>query len=451
MERRIASEDNWAPIGKPLFVLHKYSLHNRLVQLLILPAIVGGVFAIFNPFKSKPPHLEGLAPVSIATATLEEVPITVKSIGNVLPYSFVNVVPQVGGQLKKVCFQQGDYVKTGQLLFVIDPASFKAALDQAEGNIARDRAQVQQAIANKQKDEAQVRQLMANLQRDQATTRFATMEEKRYQYLQNQGAVSFEQSEQQGTNAAVASANVAADKQAIDNARAVVQADDAAIKTARGTLEADTAAADNARIQLSWTQISSPIDGRTGALNVYEGNVVTANNATPLITINQVQPIYVNFTVPEQYLDAVRKNLNRNTLEVDVLVEGKKQNSVTGRVTFIDNTVNTSTGTVLLRAAFPNIDLKLYPGQFVDVIVMMPADGKSVVVPTRAVQTTQQGTAVFIVEPNNNTVRFSPVSVARTEGDKAALDSGVKPGEVVVTDGQLQLTPGAKVTVVPSG
>ena len=128
------------------------------------------------------------------------------------------------------------------------------------------------------------------------------------------------------------------------------------------------------------------------------------------------------------------------------LIDGDKW----GGVIFIDNTVNTSTGTVLLRAAFPNTDLKLYPGQFVDVIVMMPADEKSVVVPTQAVQTTQQGTAVFIVEPND-TVRFSTVQVARTEGDKAALDSGVKPGEVVVTDGQLQLTPGAKVTIVPSG
>jgi membrane fusion protein, multidrug efflux system len=395
-------------------------LHNRLLQISLLAAALIALFFYLNPFQSKQKKHDVLNPVSVSTATFESVPITIKTIGNVLSYSFVNVVPQVSGQLKQVCFKQGDFVNKGQLLFVIDPSPYKASLDQAEGNVARDKAQI--------------KLLTANLQRDIATGKFTHVEKSRYAYLQAQGAVSSEQSEQQGTNADVASAVVLGDK--------------AAITTAQGTLEADMAAADNARILLSWTQIRSPLNGRTGALSVYAGNIVTANSNAPLITINQVQPIYVNFTVPEQYLDAVRKNLSSNTLEVDVLVEGKKKNSVNGQVSFIDNTVNTAAGTVMLRAAFPNVDLKLYPGQFVDVIVSMPADEKSVVIPTRAVQTTQQGTAVFIMQPDN-TVRFATVNVARTEGDKVALDSGVKPGEVVVTDGQLQLTPGAKVTVVP--
>jgi multidrug efflux system membrane fusion protein len=174
---------------------------------------------------------------------------------------------------------------------------------------------------------------------------------------------------------------------------------------------------------------------------------VTANATTPLVTIDQVQPIYVNFTVPEQYLDEVRKNLQKGTLNVEASIEGKKKNAVSGAVSFLQNTVDTTTGTVQLRAAFANTDLKLYPGQFVDVVVSMPPDGKTVVVPSKALQTTQAGTAVYIVK-SDDTVIFSPVDVARTFGDLAALSKGVAVGDTVVTDGQLQLTPTSKVQIV---
>jgi multidrug efflux system membrane fusion protein len=386
-------------------------------------------------------------PVTVATATLKEVPISIRSIGNVLSYTVVNVVPQVGGQLKKVYFTQGQAVKKGDLLFQIDPVQYQAIYQQMLGNVARDAAQVQQAQATLEKDIAQVGALRANLAKDSASNKYASIEQSRYNKLQIEGAVSVEQSDQTVSNAAQAQATLEADRMAIENAEATVKGDRAAIETAKGTLEADRAAADNAKIQLGWTQIRSPIDGRTSSLNVYEGNVVTANATTPLVTIDQVQPIYVNFTVPEQYLDEVRKNLQKGTLNVEASIEGKKKNAVSGAVSFLQNTVDTTTGTVQLRAAFANTDLKLYPGQFVDVVVSMPPDGKTVVVPSKALQTTQAGTAVYIVK-SDDTVIFSPVDVARTFGDLAALSKGVAVGDTVVTDGQLQLTPTSKVQIV---
>jgi multidrug efflux system membrane fusion protein len=428
------------------------STSTRIVFVVIAIALCGAAPYAYQHFVNeeagkKKGSKDKTVAVTIAKATVQEVPISIKSIGNVLSYSVVNVIPQVGGQLKKVYFTQGQAVKKGDLLFEIDPIQYDAAYKQSLGNVARDKAQVQQAQATLEKDIAMVGQLKATLSRDIASSKYATVELGRYNLLQQEGAVSREQSDQTVTNAATTEATTQGDQKAIENAQATVKGDRAAIETARGTLEADEAAAQNAKIQLSWTQIRSPIDGRTSSLNVYEGNVVTANANAPLVTIDQVQPIYVNFTVPEQYLDEVRKNLQRNTLKVDALIEGRKKNAVNGAVSFLQNTVDTTTGTVLLRAAFANTEAKLYPGQFVDVVVTMPPDGQTVVVPGKALQTTQQGTAVYILKPDN-TVTFSPVEVARSFGDLAALSKGVQAGDTVITDGQLQLTPGSHVQVV---
>lgn len=429
----------------------KSSLATRLIFIVIAIGMVAGLpFAynkLFNEQKDKKGTKDKTVPVTVAIASMKEVPIEIRSIGNVLSYTVVNVVPQVGGQLKKVYFTQGQAVKKGDLLFQIDPVQYDAAYKQLLGNVARDRAQIQQAQATLEKDQALVGSLRANLVKDNAQSRYASLEQSRYNLLQQEGAVSREQSDQTVTNAATAEATTDSDKKMIENAEATVKGDKAAIDTAKGTLEADEAAAQNAKIQLGWTQIRSPIDGRTSSLNVYEGNVVTANTGQPLVTIDQVQPIYVNFTVPEQYLDEIRKNMQAGTLSVDALIEGKKKNAVKSTVSFLQNTVDTSTGTVQLRATFANTDLKLYPGQFVDVVVSMPPDGQTAVVPAKALQTTQQGTAVYIVKPDN-TVVFSPVDVARTVGDFAAITKGVQPGDTVVTDGQLQLTPGSKIQIV---
>ncbi len=438
------------PAQKPVSEKPQHSLTKRIILLVILVALLIGIPWLFrDSFNNSDRKVkkDAAAPITVTTAVQGVIPIEIRSIGNVLPYSVINVVPQVGGQLSKVTFTQGQYVKTGDLLFEIDPSPYKAALDQAEGNVAKDKAQIEQAQANLARDKAQVGQLRANKAKDEAQLKYATTEMGRYVTLQQEGAVSTEQRDQMDTNQYSAKATIDADEKAIENAQATVNADKAAIDTAKGTLEADTAAAQNARIQLSWCTIRSAIDGRTSSLNVYQGNVVTANASTPLVTIDQVKPIYVTFTVPEQYLDEVRKNLAHHTLMVQVQVEGVKKNAVEGAVSFLENTVNTQTGTVVLRAAFANTDLRLFPGQFVDVIVTMPPDGNTVVIPVTALQTTQQGTAVYILKPDN-TVSFSPVEVERTSHDQAAIASGVAAGDIVVTDGQLQLVPGAKVNVV---
>ncbi len=392
------------------------------------------------------------APVNVAIARTQNVPIEVRTIGNVLPYSVVNIIPQVGGQLQKVFFTQGQNVKKGDLLFQIDPRTYEAALEQALGNVARDQAQVKSAQANLAKDEATVGTLQANVSRDYSLSRLAKTQMSRYEKLVVEGAVSHEQSDQMTTNAATAEATIEADKKAVENAKEVLNADRAAIQTAQGTLRADQAMVDNARINLGFTQIRSPITGRTGSLNVYQGNVVAPNSATPLVSINQIEPIYVTFTVPEQNLDQVRKCMVDKTLTVQALIEGKRKEKFIGSVTFLESTVNTTSGTLALRATFPNADGKLFPGQFVDVIVTMPPDGQTIVVPSSAVQTSQQGNSVYVVKPDN-TVDFVTVDLKRTYGDLAAIGNGLKAGDKVVTDGQLQLTPGARVDIVkqPAG
>ncbi|HEY9679706.1 MAG TPA: efflux RND transporter periplasmic adaptor subunit [Drouetiella sp.] len=422
-----------------------------LLAVLVL-AMAGGTYYFWNvngkqtASDKKDSKRARTAPVNVAVAKIQDVPIEIRTIGNVLPYSVVNVVPQVGGQLTKVYFTQGQMVKKGDLLFQIDPRAYQAALDQALGMVARDKAQVKTAQANLAKDQANVGQLQANVSRDYSLARLAKTQMSRYDKLVTEGAVSHEQSDQMTTNAATAEAAIDADKKAVDNAKEAVNADKAAIMTAQGTLEADQAMVDSARINLGFTQIRSPINGKTSSLGVYEGNVVAANSATPLCSINQVQPIYVTFTVPEENLDQVRKCMANNTLTVQALIEGKLKEKFVGTVNFLESTVNTASGTVSLRATFANVDSKLFPGQFVDVIVTMPPDGQTTVVPSSAVQTSQTGNSVYVVQPDK-TVDFVSVDLKRTYGDLAAIGRGLKPGDVVVIDGQLQLTPGAKVDI----
>ncbi len=262
---------------------HKPGFKRFIVILLLGGVILFGLY-YFTGNTKKPAGdtaKDREVPVTVAKAITSTVPVEIKSIGNVLPFSVVNVIPQVSGLLKKVCFLQGQFVKKGSPLFMIDSSAYQATLDQASGNVNKDTANIDQAKAALAKDQAQVGQVEANLVKDQATTAMAAIEADRYSQLLKQGAVSKEQSDQMNTNLAVARATCDADKKQIENSKSVVDADRAAIQTAVGQKEADQAAKQTANIQLGWTTISSPINGKTGSLNVYEGNVVTAQSNTP--------------------------------------------------------------------------------------------------------------------------------------------------------------------------
>lgn len=436
----------------PVAPVTKRSMKGILVVGVLLALFAALVTALLLAVSR--PHAvikkERAVPVSVATASTSNVPLKIRSIGNVAPYSVVNITAQVSGQLTHVYFKQGQLVRKGDLLFQIDPRPYKAALDQAEGNIAKDRAQIEVAQANLAKDRAQVGQLEAGMKKDEAQLTFAGTENKRYAELVAEGAVSHEQSDQMTNNASQAAATVQADKKAIENAQAVVQADLAQIDTARGTLSADEGAVENARIQLGWTQIRSPIDGRTGSLNVYEGNNVTANSSTSLVTINQIQPIYVTVTVPEQYLADVRRAQKNGTLAMQALIEGSAADAVDGTISFIENTVNTSTGTILLRGSFANASQHLYPGQFVDVNLTIPSAGKNVVVPQRAIQMTQQGASVYVVRPDGR-VAIVPVQIGQSSGETTAVTGGLASGATVVVDGQMNLSSGSLVKIQRGG
>lgn len=425
---------------------NKSPLGTVLIALLITGALALGYF-LFGPHQQATKVKAKAVPVTVAIAKTETVPIEIRTTGNILAYSSVNIIPQVSGMLSKVYFTQGQNVKKGDLLCLIDPRPYQASLDQALGNVEKDQANIQAAVANMARDQATVGQLRANLNKDEASLRYADVEAKRYKHLVQQGAISMEQADQTVTNDATATAQIDADKKQIENEEAVVNSDKAQIDTAKGTLAADQAVAENAKIQLAWCTIRAPIDGRTGQLQIYEGNVVAANSTTPIVNIAQVQPIYVQFTIPEEYLDQVRRCLANNTLRIQALIEGVATDYVQGSASFLDNTVNTTSGTALLRASFSNSDSRLYPGQFVDVLVTMPPPAPSVVVPAAAIQTTQKGNAVYVVQADN-TVQLKQVDVARSTDEFAAITSGINAGDTVVTDGQLQLTPGVTVKIV---
>jgi membrane fusion protein, multidrug efflux system len=328
-------------------------------------------------------------PVVAETADQKDVPLQIKAIGNVEAYNTVSIKSQVSGEIADVLFKEGEDVKKGARLFKIDPRPFEATLRQAEAALARDRAQAKNAQENS----------------------------KRYAVLAEKGFVS---------------------RQEYDSARTNADALDAVVK-------ADEAAVENARLQLEYTAINSPIDGRTGVITIQKGNVVKANDV-PLVTINQVTPIYVTFSVPEQELSNIKKHRARGELRVEASIPQNGPKPAVGALTFIDNKVNTATGTILLKATFPNHDRSLWPGQFVDVILTLTTERDRVVVPSQAVQTGQQGQYVYVIN-EDMTAELRLVTPGRTYENWTLIDKGVAAGEKVVTDGQLRLVPGSKVEI----
>jgi membrane fusion protein, multidrug efflux system len=394
-----------------------------LTATALLGLIVVGAILLSTRFTKKeqadsPPAEPAGVPVKTAGVTTETVPLQINAIGNVQPYSTVSVKSEADGELIKVYFSEGQYVKKGAALFTIDPRPLQANLEQAR--------------ANQSKALAQQRQAEANLAKDAAQAKTAEVEAERYESLYKDGVVSKEQYDQMRTNA--------------DALEAVVKADQAAIATERESVSAARGAVDASRVQLGYASIRSPIDGRTGSLVVDQGNVVNANATIPLVVINQVNPIYVSFAVPESQLEEIKRYMAQGNLEVTATIPNDSGPPEQGVLTFIDNAVDSATGTVKLKATFENREQRLWPGQFVNVVLTLATQPDLKVVPSQAVQTGQQGQYVFVVKPDQ-TVESRPVTVARTAGDKAIVESGLQGGETVITDGQLRLRPGSKVKV----
>jgi len=359
----------------------------------------------------------GAVPVVVAMVSQRDVPINVDVIGNVEAYSTISVKAQVGGELTKVSFHEGDSVKKGDLLFTIDGRPLEAQLSQAQANSARDTAALSQA--------------QANLARDIANEKYAQDQATRYRGLFDQGVVSREQADQMRSSADALSQTVLADKAAIESARAQIVADKAAVE--------------NVQVQLSYTTIQSPINGRTGSIAVKQGNVVAANT-TDLMTITEVQPIYVTFSVPEAQLGDIKRYMGQGQLPVHAAPQADSSTQEVGVLTFIDNSVDATTGTIKLKGTFPNVDNKLWPGEFVRVTLGLTTHPHATVVPNQAVQTGQDGQFVYVVK-QDRTVEMRPVVTGTRVDQELVIDRGLEPGETVVTEGQLRLTPGSHVQI----
>lgn len=319
-------------------------------------------------------------------------PVQLQAVGSVQAYAKVSVEARVDALVVSQHFQDGQYVQTGARLFTLDAAPYEARLKQAQANLAKDQAQLENAR----------RQLERN----------ASVVEKGYV------------SEEQYDQAAAAAEALAA------------------------TVKADQAAVESAALQVQYCRIDSPIAGRAGAVQVDAGNLIKANDtANPLVVINQIQPIYVSFYVPETALPEIRKHMESGALPVEATVPGHENAPVRGQLAFLDNTVNSTSGTIQLRAVYANEDRWLWPGQFVRVVLTLTSRPGAVVIASEALETGQKGQYVFVVRPDL-TAEYRPVVAGDALGDEIEIEKGVQPGENVVTDGQLRLSDGAHVRIV---
>jgi multidrug efflux system membrane fusion protein len=366
---------------------------------------------------AQPPQTPAV-PVTVTQVKIESVPLQISAIGTVEAYSTVSVTAETGGQLTQVHFTQGQYVKKGDLLFTIDPRPLQA--------------EVAGAVANQSRAVGQQRQAEANLAKDVAQAKTAEVTAQRYETLFKEGVISREQYDQARTNA--------------DALAAVVKADQAAIASEREAVSAARAATEASRVQLGYTQIRAPLAGRTGSLLINQGNVIKANDTNPLVVINQVNPIYVSFAVPEAQLPDIKRFMARGPLPVAATIPNDNAGPEWGELTFVNNAVDTATGTVRLKATFQNNQRRLWPGQFVNIVLTLTTEPNALVVAAPAVQTGQQGRYVYVVKPNQ-TAELRTVEVERTAGEKAIITNGLNAGETVVLDGQLRLRPGSKVRV----
>jgi multidrug efflux system membrane fusion protein len=328
-------------------------------------------------------------PVKVAPVVQKAMPLEIRVIGAAVTAT-VAVHAQITGELTSVNFNEGDDVEAGQVLFTLDRRPLEAALQQEQANLERDLAQATNVKA-------------------QAT---------RYRDLAERGIATREQVDQITANAAALDATVGAD-------RAVVE---------------------NAKLQLEYATIAATMSGRTGALMVHAGNLVRADDTTPLVVIKRLAPIHVSFGIPEAQLPDFKRYLAQKSLHVEARPPNETGPASNGRISFVDNAVDQTTGTIKIKGMFPNDDRRLWPGQFVNIVVTLTTDPAAIVVPTIAVQAGPQGQYVFVVKPDQ-TAELRTVTLARTSGTEAIIKDGLKAGETVITDGQLRLVSGTRITV----
>jgi membrane fusion protein, multidrug efflux system len=361
-------------------------------MMSMLPALVSLLVFSGCSGKKEAPRPKPPVPVTTAAAAVKSVPVQLKAVGNVEPVETVSVKAQISGPVVGVHFREGQDVAKGALLFTIDSRQYQADLKRAE----------------------------ANLNRNLVVSRNAQQDYQRYAQLLKEGIVTQEQVEGYRTKAESTSSDVAADRAAVDNAR----------------------------IQLSYCTIRSTLSGRTGNLAAHVGNVVKANE-TPLVTLNRISPIYVTFSIPEKELPEIRRRMAEGGLGVEAFPE-EGRGAETGKVTFLDNAVDPATGTIKLKATFSNASRRLWPGQFASVVMKTALLPQAVTVPSAALQTGQKGQYVFVVKEDRS-AEMRPVVAGVSYGADTVITSSLQPGEVVVTDGQMRIYPGAKVEVAKPG
>src|SRR5438093_1483109 len=386
-------------------------------------------------------------PILAAEAVRKDVPLDVGVIGTVQALTTVGVKAQVAGQVVQVHFKEGQDVEAGQLRFTIDPRPFEATVAQAEANVGRDTAQLRQAEAAQAQRQAEVQQALANLERDQAQLENARVQERRYKTLVEKELVARELYDQFRTNLSALEATLNADSAAVENARAAAQAAEAGVENARAVIQADEAMVETAKLNVGYTTLRAPMDGRTGNLMLQAGNIVKANDDNPMVVIAQVHPIYVSFAVPQQHLAAIKQYSAAGPLSVRATPPGSAKPAV-GRLTFVNNTVDPTTGTIQLKATFNNAENVLWPGQYVEVVLTLTSE-PAVVVPSQAVQPGQQGPYVFVVK-EDSTVQPRPIEVGRRLATETIVTRGLAAGARVVTEGQLRLMPGSRVEIKPA-
>ena len=370
----------------------------KLLAVLVIAAIgTAGYLYVRADRATAPVQADASAgqgvPVTVAKAQRKTVPIVLRAIGNVQAYSTVAVKSRVDGQIFEAGFKEGQMVHKGDQLFTIDPRPFDAAVRQAEAALARDKAQLEGA----------------------------QLDLTRYSQLAKSGFAAQQKYEESKT--------------AVESLDATVKADQAAIETAK--------------LNQSYASIRSPIDGRTGSVLIHPGNLVKANDTNALVVINQVKPIYVSFSVPEQYLTEISQRTAASPLQVEARLGDQDEQPMIGQLTFVNNAVDMTTGTILLKATFANDDERLVPGAFVHVRVILKTLENALVVPTPAIQVGQSGNYVYVVG-SDDTAQQRPVGDLIDLGNETVVTSGLNDGDRIVTDGQLRLRPGIRVAPKPS-